>query len=67
MFFKLMYGSGPFKSAPVVCIKCQSALDVTKQYVNIMQQLNARCILDAQQRKRDATSLGILPDFQSNS
>lgn len=57
----------PFKWATVVYIKSQSALDWTKQYVNIMQQLNAGCILDAQWRKRAATSLGILPDFQSNS
>lgn len=56
-----------FKLATVVYIKCQSVLDWTKKYVNIMQQLNARCILGAQWRKRDATLLGILPDFQSDS
>jgi len=57
----------PLKLASIAYIKYRSALDQTKQYVNIMQLLNARYILDAQQRKKDATSLGILPDFQSNS
>lgn len=57
----------PFYLATVVYSKCQSALDCTTQYVSIVQQLNDRYILDAQQRKRDATLLGILPDFQSNT